>query len=401
MKAKLIRLVFCAVALALSGCSDSDDSNKAKEYKPLSLTASQSRVSEQANTFSLSLFNAVISENGSENVLFSPVSANLALSMLDNATAGNSRAELNRALGFADDLNTLNEYNAALISYLPSVDNTTELYLPNSFWFSEGAIKQDFKTRIATNYNADIKQCAGNSIIREINSWVARKTNGNITRILEDSESCDFAMINSMFLKATWKYPFDKKNTKKADFYNHDGSKSSIDMMCRSVLADYAGGVNYTSVSLPFGNGAFSFDVVLPDEGYTIEDVMLTLAEEGLPRYEYSEMLNLLLPKLSVDSKADLIPVLKKLGVNEIFTSNANLSEMYENTSAAIKIVRQANKITFDENGVVVASVTGASGMVTAPGPPTERFVVDHPFIFFVREQSTNSILLSGRINKL
>ncbi len=397
---KILLFVLAAVFCA---CSDSEQTTQENEYKPLSLPMSQSRVSAQTNNFSYTLFDAAVKNQGNANVIISPLSANLTLSMLDNAVAGSSRTELTRALGFGDDLESLNAYNKSLLAYLPGADNTAELYLPNSLWVTTDNIKSDFKTKLSDLYFAETNCITRQVFTSKINSWVAEKTKGNITSILDNNEGGDFAFLNCMYFKGTWTVPFDSEKTVKDDFKNFDGTVSRQEYMNGEHAVDNIGGENYTAVSVPFGNKAFSLDIFLPDEGYTTEDVIANLKSNGIPEFRNKKQVKLKFPKVSLTNRLDLIPVMKSLGVNGIFSLGADFSPMLndENAEMIIGILRQANSFEIDEKGAKVASATVAVGETTGFNGVTEKFEVTRPFVFLVREQSTKAVLLAGRINKL
>ncbi len=400
---KLKNLFLCAVVFAAAGCSDSNEpnNNQPKEYVPLSLPASQSRVSEQANDFSISLFDATLQQKKDDNVLISPLSANIALSMIANATAGDTHKELTEVLGFANDIAALNDYSENLLSYLPSVDNTAELYMPNSFWHTLSSLKPDFKEKMVSEYNAEVNFNSDCIAPIAVNNWVAKKTNGHITKIVKDEDFLLFAFINSMYFKAIWKVPFNEAKTKRTDFHNANGNVTKTNMMNATIMVEKCSGANYSSISLPYGNGAFNFDIVLPNQGVSTEDVAATLKQDGMPQYNSRNEVELSLPKFTLENIFDLVPVMEDLGVKALFSKDCDLSGMSDDSPLYIDILNQANKIVMDEKGTTIASATIGGMILSAPESTATKFVVDRPFIFFVREQSTNAILLAGRINKL
>lgn len=398
----LKNLLLCGLLLAVCACSD-DDGNSSNDYKPISLPAAQSRVAEQSNNFSLQLVDATINNQGSENVLISPVSANLVLSMIDNAVKGSARQELCTALGFGDDIEALNGYNQSLLKYLLSVDASAEIYLPNSLWYTIDGVKPGFKSMLSDIYSAPTLKSTRETITSNVNSWVSKNTRGYVTKLLQDDQKCAFAFVNCLYFKGIWSSPFDKEKTQKQDFKNFDGTTTKTDFMSDEKTVKSVGGANYSAISLQFGNGAFSFDIFLPDEGYTTEDVMTELKKTGMPEYEYSTSVYVQIPKMSLSKQIDMIPVMKALGVTKIFNA-CDFSEMIDmpiDTDMAVGILQQANTLQFDEEKTVVASATVGGIEFISPKPVTESFVVDRPFIFFVREQSTQALLLAGRINKL
>jgi len=394
------QLILGSALLVLCACSDNDGGGNDNEYVPLTLPASTSRVSAQSNSFGVKLFDATIKDQGDENVIISPLSASVVLSMIDNAAAGSTRAQMTEALGFADDIEALNAYNKSILSYLPNADKTVELYLPNSFWYTNDNVKKEFKSLLADVFSAEFKATTPFSMSADVNNWVKDKTQGKISKILEDNERGEYAFVNTLFFKGIWTTPFDAGATVKEDFHNYDGTVSQVDMMYDSRTVAYVGGENYISASLKFGNSAFSFDVFLPDEGFTTEDVAENLVKEGIPEFEYNHNLLLILPKFTLYTTTDLIPIVKSMGITEIF-DNPDFTNMMPPSDHVVAILRQGNAFEIDEDGVKVVSTTVGSMDPTEPGSPKDVIYVNRPFIFMVREQSTGAILLAGRINSL
>ncbi|MCD8206761.1 MAG: hypothetical protein LUD72_02375 [Bacteroidales bacterium] len=65
--------------------------------------------------------------------------------------------------------------------------------------------------------------------------------------------------------------------------------------------------------------------------------------------------------------------------------------------------VKQATKFSIDEEGAEATAVTDGELLVTSPGEPqeSERFYVTRPFLYILKENSSNTILFIGRITKL
>ncbi len=395
--------LFLPVALLMLGaCSETDNGSKlvSNEYKPLSLPVSQSRVADLSNNFGIKIFDAALNLQPGENVLISPLNANIVLSMITNGADGYTLQELTDVLGFANDISALNEYNKTILGYLPTADKTAELYLPNSFWFTSDVYKSDFKSQLSNYYSAEIKATSDDDFTTDINDWVNQKTRGKITDILKAGEKAPFAFVNCLYFNGTWSVAFDKLNTEKGEFKNLDGTVSNIDFMKREAIVRNGGGDNYSAISYPFGNEAFTLDIYLADEGYTTDDVIENISTDGLCGFGYKNAMYIQFPKFAMKRTSDLIPVLESIGIRDVFQDGADLSRMRDDLKYKLSVFRQANAVEFSETGVEAASSTVAAGETIGFGPVLESFVVDRPFIFMVREQSTGAILLAGRIVK-
>src|SRR5690606_12305194 len=99
----------------------------------LNLTPVEEKKVHQDNSFTLNLFQEVISTmDPNENVLLSPISASIALGMLNNGAKGETKLAINKALqfeGVADD--QTNNYYQKIMKALPNLDPKTKLEIAN------------------------------------------------------------------------------------------------------------------------------------------------------------------------------------------------------------------------------------------------------------------------------
>jgi serpin B len=64
------------------------------------------------------------------------------------------------------------------------------------------------------------------------------------------------------------------------------------------------------------------------------------------------------------------------------------------------KVIHQAT-IAVDERGTVAAAVTAEVGGAGSAGdpPPETTFHIDHPFLYFIRDDASGTVLFMGRID--
>jgi serpin B len=163
----------------------------------------------------------------------------------------------------------------------------------------------------------------------------------------------------------------------------------------------YAAGTGYRAVELPIGDGSLSMTVVVPDDlssfvkGLTA--AKLTTIDSQLSTYD----VDLALPRFSADSRFDLAEVLKAMGMPTAFDSlKADLSGITTDVPLYIQhVVHEAN-IDVVEEGVTASAVTVAVMQAGSSGvqPPHVKFQVDKPFLYFIRDGATGTVLFVGRI---
>jgi serpin B len=115
--------------------------------------------------------------------------------------------------------------------------------------------------------------------------------------------------------------------------------------------------------------------------------------------------LRVFLPKFRLEARYDQLPVqLKEMGVVNAFKdprqpNGADFSGMNGATNLYISKVIHQTFVAVDEKGTEAAAATAVlmrdAGMPPASPP---EFRADHPFLFFIRENSTGSILFMGRL---
>ena len=110
---------------------------------------------------------------------------------------------------------------------------------------------------------------------------------------------------------------------------------------------------------------------------------------------------NLKLPKFKLESEISLVKPLKELGLEKMFGSDAQLGGISEKPLEVNDVIQKAF-IEVDEAGS--EALAGRSftqkdeNKSLRRGPRAIPFVVDHPFLFFVRDLHTGLLLFQGRV---
>ena len=110
-------------------------------------------------SFAFGLFQEVVSNDGSNDgsdiVFISPMSASLALSMTANGASGSTQREMLSALGFDCTIKEVNEYNRSVMDLFASEPEGVELNAANSIWVSDAfPLKGRFCRKVRKNYDA-------------------------------------------------------------------------------------------------------------------------------------------------------------------------------------------------------------------------------------------------------
>ncbi len=238
-----------------------------------------------------------------------------------------------------------------------------------------------------------------------INKWASDNTKGRIPDVLQPGDvrpATRIALANAIYLKANWANKFDPSLTEPGQFTTSAGTKVTVPMMSIESMYTYGEGAGYRAVEAPFERlSSLSMVFIVPDDMASFQ-TQLTASKfasvvGSMKGYEVSFWL----PKYSVESRFNLASLLAAMGMPDLFSPTAaDLSGITTDERLFIdKVIHQAN-MDVDEEGVTAAAVTIAIGVAGAgPPPPHVDFKVDKPFLYFVRDSRSGTILFMGRVN--
>lgn len=361
------------------------------------------------NAFAFRLLRETVRSDGSSSVFVSPFSASMALTAAANGAEGHTLQQMSEVLGFdALDLDGINGYYKQLADRITS-DSDVVMEIANSLWVSDQMkLRNPYMRKVRKGFGADVfcRDFSLSSVPEEINSWCSDKTEGKIDRIIENISPADMLYIlNAVYFNGNWTKPFDKAATVTKDFHAWDGSVQKADMMRQTSEFPYYSDDGLSMVELPYGEkGNFVMDLILPDEGISIEEVLENLDASTFSRICTSmscPKVCIELPKMELEYDINLNSILQGLGMKNAFTSAADFSGM-SRIPLMISQVRQKTYLKVDEKGTEAAAVTAVSVMKASVNPePPVRFTADRPFILIIRETCSGTVLFAGAVKSL
>lgn len=403
-----LRFVLVAAVVAMTGCSNDDDASLSNERKDIDLNESESLIVASSNIRAFEMLDFYNQNATEDNFIISPLSAQFALGMLANGAEGNTLDELNNALGVSS-LNEFNSLNNRLLKQLPQVDKKSCFKAANSLWLQEGFdVLPSYYSTVSSHYQAEAATLDLTSIdgINEINKWCSSKTDGVIPQIVTEpyNDGISLVLLNALYFKGEWSKPFDSSKTIEGDFYNADGTKSSVDKMCDKKIVDYYENEKLKMIRLNYGNSAYRMSFILPNENFTLSEALADIDKTEWDSWSKSGQnltkCDLQLPKFKIEFFTEIDSYLKSLGVNDIYDSQKADFSSLSMTPVCVSGVCQKSVIEIDESGTVTASAT-IIGNSWADLYENSEFSADRPFAFVIDEQSTGAILFVGAVNKL
>lgn len=329
------------------------------------------------------------------NLVLSPFSAGMALSLLLDGSAGKTQSALFETLSYAT--------YAGTEVYSDSLNIVTSA---NSIWVRKGVtFKDNYLDYVrGGEYGAQVesRDFADRATVGEINGWCAEKTRGLIPSIVSELQpELAAILLNALYFKASWAEEFEKSATRKETFHGATGDQQ-VDFMHKTSRGyRYAGLGGWQVASLPYKNGRYAMLVALPPADADLNALTwdVELFDNVLAACQPGTQVALSLPKFKIETTLVMNDLLSAMGAAPIFTDGADFSRMSAMPLAVSQILQKCF-IEVGEEGTEAAAVTGAFMRLTSvarPEPPVEMRV-DRPFLFAIYDTTTKLILFEGRI---
>lgn len=407
--------MLCIAALGLGSCDRQPPSGATPSPSsldtPVKVAANNStEVNPQlvaGNTrFGFKLLQQIQKQQAEENVFISPPSIAAALFVAYNGAQEETRQAIAQTLEVQGmSIEALNRGNAGLKAALENSDEKVKVAIANSLWLNQDASFQpDFLQKIGEYYGAKLTQLdfSDPAAISNINDWVSQNTNSKIQKIVQDIDPQTILLIvNAIYFKGSWSQEFDKSATQDLRFTLLDGTQKQHPLMSQSGDYPYYEQERFQAISLPYGEGRWSFYVFLPKKNTSLESFYESLTAENWENWmnEFRSLPgSIVLPRFTLEYDTTLNDSLKALGMEVAFDQNrADFSGM-TSERAFVNEVRHKTFVEVNEEGTEAAAATSVGIVVTSVPPPPFEMTVDRPFFCAIRDNKTGTILFMGSI---
>jgi len=377
----------------------------------LPMAGNVSRVSDLIQKMASNLYLEEIKQSPDQNVVLSPLSIHLAMSMLLYGADGSSSKQLKQALGLEglQKENHLKEVQIILEKYRSLDNDNITLNVANALFVSnEFEVRPEFEELVESQFQANISGLDFNdeSFPKIINEWAAKKTNGLINKLVpEEGLDADVRMVlmNAVYFKARWLEQFDKEKTRKGIFKTSKGDVVT-DFMFLSAKMEYSRSEELSAeiVALPYIDEDYKLLIVHPEESSSVEHLEMALFNnsKATPIRQHltgmkKKNIDLLFPKFETGSELSLVKHFQQLGVHDIFQSAANFSGISEESIPIGNIVHKT-KIEVSEEGSEAAAATAV--YANKLFIPNKNLTIDSPFLFFIMDIQNGLPIFMGRI---
>uniref|UniRef100_A0A8C0U8C6 Ovalbumin-related protein Y-like n=1 Tax=Cyanistes caeruleus TaxID=156563 RepID=A0A8C0U8C6_CYACU len=350
--------------------------------------------------FCLDVFKEVKLHRSNDNVLFSSLSMLSTLALVYMGARGKTQSQMEKDpislcnlssflmsspqcgtaeyihKSFKDLLSDIGRQNATY-----SLRIADRLYIEKTYPILQEYIKCAQKFYKAELEEVDFKTAAEEAR-QIINSWVEKETNGRIQDlIVSDSIDLNTALVfvNVIYFKGIWKTAFKKEDTEEEPFNVTEQE----------------------SRPLPYASGELSLLVLLPDDISGLAQLENKISYEKLmewtsPKVMEKKRVRVYLPRMKIEEKYNLTSVLTSLGMTDLFSPSANLSGISSAESLRISEAIHEAYVEVTEEG----TEAGGSEVVTGEiqqSSEVEEFRADHPFLFLIKHNPSDMIILFGR----
>jgi serpin B len=420
--------------------------------RPADRLADAKAAAAAQNAFGIALYKRMLRDRALQlsgrSVVLSPYSIVTALAMARAGAKGDTATQMDRVLR-VDGWNRLGTGLNALDQRLTSRDAAWVDGAKTSHWLrlrtanmsfgqADYHIDGAYLERLAKTFGAGlglVDYIGDAAAAREaINGWVSRQTVGRIPKLLGPEDvtgDTRLVLVNAVYLKAEWEYPFDPDQTRQRAFTTLSGKEVRVPTMTRTGEQDMviASGDGWRATELRYRGGddtsPLAMTLILPD---TLQAFERSLSPDLLAQVQrrlraeekrqqkvaytgvgdmdcgtYAYNVRLLLPKFGTDTRANLNDTLKASGMPLAF--DVDLADFTgitaEDRLHIAAVIHQAN-IDVDEEGTEAAAATAVgmdTGGCTGPSPRTTKTLrLDRPFLYVIRDVETGAILFMGRV---
>jgi serine protease inhibitor len=296
-----------------------------------------------------------------------------------------------------------------MIHFDRSNSMTTNIKMVNNFYLSNtliSLINTKYTDLISNFGNVDLVNFNNlTSVANTVNSFVNKETNGLIQEIITTDDMTPetlLMLVNVIYFKSSWVNSFNKNHTDDNISFTSLNGNSKVSMMYQKNDFQYYGNDNYQVLTMPYRDGLFVMDVVLPRQSTnnSLSDITAEFTLDMIKHQRNTEC-DLHFPKFEQRTRLnDLVDTLKTMGVTRIFDFyTSQLDNITELPLIVDQIIHEA-VIIVDEEGTEAAAVTITlmrNSCVSINQVEPVVFRADHTFRYFIRYVPNDLILFSGQ----
>ncbi|CAN8184330.1 unnamed protein product [Coccothraustes coccothraustes] len=373
--------------------------------------------------FCFDVFKEVKLHHPNDNIFYCPLSMIAALAMVYLGARNNTEYQMEKVLHF-DKIAGLGSIQTKcgksvnihllfkeILSDITAPEANYSLHIANRLYAEKTSqILPEYIKCAKKFYKAELEEVDFKTAAEEarqlINSWVEKETNGRIQDLLlSDSVDLNTALVfvNVIYFKGIWKTAFKEEDTREEPFNVTEQESRPVQMMRQNNTFRVARVAKdkIKVLELPYASGELSLLVLLPDDISGLAQIENKISYDKLlewtsPRVMEKKRVKVYLPRMKIEEKYNLTSVLTSLGMTDLFSPAANLSGISSAESLRVSEAIHEAYMEVTEEG----TEAGGSEVVTGDiqqSSEFEEFRADRPFLFLVKHNPSDMILVFGR----
>ncbi|KAM4841432.1 serpin B12 [Thomomys bottae] len=411
--------------------------------------------------FCFDLFQVISKDDGHQNIFFSPLSLSAALGMVRLGARSDSAHQIDEVLHFnelsqnesqeseaclkstkevpaesslegqkgkteapdkqAESSNGENRllscYFGKLLSKLDRAKAFYTLSMANRLYgeqefpicpeYVDGVIEFYHTTIESVDFRKDTENSR-----QKINFWVESQCQGKIKELFSKdtiNNTTVLVLVNAVYFKAKWEKSFDCENTVDAPFSLNENEKKNVKMMTQKgqFRIGFIEELQAQILEMRYNTGKLSMFILLPpcskDNIKGLQELEKHISYEKIMAWSSSENMSeeavsVSFPLFTMENTYDLDSTLQDMGITDIFDeTKADLTGISPSPKLYLSKVIHKTFVEVDEIGTQAAAGTGAVGTERSR-PSWVEFNADHPFLFYIKHNETQTILFYGRV---
>ena len=353
---------------------------------------------------SVKMTDLLSAEASGKNIMFSPTSLNFALGMIAEGAKEETKEVLSAYLGTDDFASYAKEYLNKIKAYNTEDESygyQSKVKIADAVWVDDGlTLQEKYRNTVSDSLRAEVETVdfsAAEKTCDIINSWCDKNTEGLIPKIITPdliNDNTGLCLTNSLYFESGWSgEPWNVSDTEenfgkkeKTKYMTCTGDRYYENDKATAFGRDYANGLSFIGI-LPNNEGDF-----------TLEDLDIGRLLKSNPEYD---AVDCKMPKLNFETSTVLNDMLSSLGLDNIFSSNADFSGIADQ-NVNVDTILQKTKLELDENGTRAAAVTAVTMECMSAAVENEPIIktveLTRPFAFMIYDRSNDETLFIGKV---
>ncbi|XP_073711251.1 probable serpin E3 isoform X2 [Misgurnus anguillicaudatus] len=366
-----------------------------------------SSLSDLHTQFGVGLYQTLTETDNNSNLIVSPASISLCLGLLQLGARGNTRAQLEGALGY--DVNDVHVQDILSHSQ-ENLGNSSKgvwLQFANALFVQSGVkLLPEFTQQALEWGNSSLLSVNFSELNHthdQLHQWAHHSKANDNPQIrqehlqsgepLEDVPRKDtlphMALLSTVVFHGAWQKQFHRTETQKLPFFLSDGSTVKVPMMYQSTEVNFE--QQYAVLELPYRDRSLRLLLALPSDRKTplsqLESQLTARTVELWDTGLRHTKMDVFVPRFKMENRFNLKPVLQSLGISDVFSpSAANFKGISDRERLFVSEAFHEARIDVTEEGTKAASTTA---MMLLKRSRSAVFKADRPFLFILRQIST------------